>query len=421
MKLGRIAAQAPDETQRAGNSLMTSLRKLVLWVFNKVFSANVRFENIQSIKVAAREDLRITPDNARSLRLLLQNDLKIEEGDIASVRLLLREQLHFGEEDIATIRLAVMERRRFGANYARARLLEGLAIQEDDVPSIRLMLREGLRFTEDDIASIRLMLKEGLRLADEQVDSIRLIVAEHLRLEPTDIPAIRDVTDRHAPPRLSYSQEGESLILERLLQDRATGFYVDVGAHHPKRFSNTYGLYKRGWRGVNIDPTPGTKELFEADRPRDTFIATAVSNEESPQDFFMFTESALNTFNKGLAEQYQKDGCKLVEVRPLASRRLSSVLDECQPDQPIDLMSIDVEGCELGVLQSNDWAKYRPRLLLVEILDFDLSRPGASPVHNFLIERGYALLAKTYNTVFYRDESAKSCQAGEATSGTAAT
>jgi hypothetical protein len=60
-----------------------------------------------------------------------------------------------------------------------------------------------------------------------------------------------------------YSQEGEDLIASRLFPNQSTGFYVDIGAHHPTRFSNTYLLYTKGWRGINIDPLPGSKELFD--------------------------------------------------------------------------------------------------------------------------------------------------------------
>ena len=56
----------------------------------------------------------------------------------------------------------------------------------------------------------------------------------------------------------SYSQEGEDMILRRIFGDKRLGFYVDVGAHDPRRFSNTYYFYKRGWRGINIEPRPGS-------------------------------------------------------------------------------------------------------------------------------------------------------------------
>ena len=43
----------------------------------------------------------------------------------------------------------------------------------------------------------------------------------------------------------SYSQEGEDMVLQRIFAQKEYGFYIDVGAHHPKRFSNTYLFYKR--------------------------------------------------------------------------------------------------------------------------------------------------------------------------------
>jgi len=70
----------------------------------------------------------------------------------------------------------------------------------------------------------------------------------------------------------SYSQEGEDMILRRLFEKQLTGFYVDVGAHHPKRFSNTYFFYKQGWHGINIDAMPGSMKLFEKIRPRDILL-----------------------------------------------------------------------------------------------------------------------------------------------------
>jgi|GEM_PF-6495962 len=45
---------------------------------------------------------------------------------------------------------------------------------------------------------------------------------------------------------LSFSQEGEDAILWRIFERQTIGFYVDIGAHHPQRFSNTYRFYLRG-------------------------------------------------------------------------------------------------------------------------------------------------------------------------------
>ena len=50
----------------------------------------------------------------------------------------------------------------------------------------------------------------------------------------------------------SYSQEGEDVMLLSIFPEKRDGFYVDVGAHRPKSFSNTQLFYRRGWRGINI-------------------------------------------------------------------------------------------------------------------------------------------------------------------------
>jgi hypothetical protein len=76
--------------------------------------------------------------------------------------------------------------------------------------------------------------------------------------------AIWDQWSKH-----SWSQEGEDLILQRIFEGQTTGFYIDVGAHHPRRFSNTFSFYRLGWQGLNIDAMPGSMVAFEKDRPPD--------------------------------------------------------------------------------------------------------------------------------------------------------
>ena len=202
---------------------------------------------------------------------------------------------------------------------------------------------------------------------------------------------------------LVFSQEGEDLVLSRMFNGRQNGFFVDIGAHHPKRFSNTYLLYRSGWRGINIEPNPGVKRIFDDIRPEDINIETAIGNNESESTFYMFQEPALNTFSKTLADQYERAGQKLIEKKAIKTRKLSSVLNEHCSGKNIDILSIDVEGMELSVLESSDWKQYRPKMLLLEILDFDINHSEKYPVHNFIVKKGYAIRAKTMNTVFYED------------------
>ena len=98
-------------------------------------------------------------------------------------------------------------------------------------------------------------------------------------------------------PAHSYSQEGEDMVLSRIFSDKSKGFYVDVGAHHPMRFSNTYSFYKRGWQGINIEPNPDSISMFKRYRPRDINLNCGIAWNKGNLEYYMFDEPALNTFD----------------------------------------------------------------------------------------------------------------------------
>jgi FkbM family methyltransferase len=206
--------------------------------------------------------------------------------------------------------------------------------------------------------------------------------------------------------RTCYSQEGEDMILRRALKKRKHGFYVDVGAHHPFRFSNTYMLYKKGWHGINIDAMPGSMTLFDRYRPRDINLETAVADAPREMTFYMFADPAVNTLNEQQAAESVRQGVQLVEKKQLHSRRLEDILDQHLPAATtIDVMSVDVEGLDLQVLKSNDWSRYRPRFLLVERLDLAFPALLEDELYLYLKAQHYELYAKTVNTLFFQDRS----------------
>lgn len=205
----------------------------------------------------------------------------------------------------------------------------------------------------------------------------------------------------------SYSQEGEDLILSRYFQDKTDGFYVDIGAHHPKRFSNTYKFYLKGWHGINIDAMPGSMKLFKRIRPRDINIEVPVSDTNTILKYYIFNETALNTLNEAEAQSKSKiESYYIKETVELTTERLDQILDKHLPGniKKIDFLSIDVEGLDLQVLQSNNWKKYRPVFVLVEELRVDLETIIAtSPVYLFMKSVGYSLVSRSYNTSFYME------------------
>jgi len=203
--------------------------------------------------------------------------------------------------------------------------------------------------------------------------------------------------------KTSFSQEGEDMILSRIFGESETGFYVDIGAHHPQRFSNTMVFYQKGWRGINIDALPGSMDFFNKERPGDINLETAISDKEVELTFHIFNDEALSTFSKELAQQYQqKEEHFVVSEKKITARKLGTILHEHLPaGKKIDFMSIDVEGHEMNVLKSNNWDVYKPEVVLVECFDFDLISFPESELNRFMEGIGYHFFAKTINTVFF--------------------
>jgi FkbM family methyltransferase len=202
----------------------------------------------------------------------------------------------------------------------------------------------------------------------------------------------------------SFSQEGEDLIVGRLFDGVQTGFFVDVGAHHPFRFSNTWLLYRRGWRGINVDATPGAMAEFRRWRPDDVNIECLVSTDTRPRPYFLHDEPALNTMSEELVKRraIESPQYRMRETIMLESRTLASLLEEYLPEgRTIDLLNVDVEGHDLEVLRSNDWTKFRPKVIVAELLVTSLADIEKSELYRFLTERGYRLYAKMYNSAVF--------------------
>jgi len=204
----------------------------------------------------------------------------------------------------------------------------------------------------------------------------------------------------------SWSQEGEDRILCRIFEQQSVGFYIDVGAHHPKRFSNTYFFYKRGWRGINIDAMPGSMKNFEKLRPRDINLEYGIGTFNGKLDYYIFNEPALNSFSKELSKERNNENSsyKINEIVKVEILPLSVILDHQLPEkQIIDFMSIDVEGLDYEVLISNDWSKYRPKYVLTEILGSSLHEIEQSQIGKFMKQVGYFLYAKCIHTVIFKE------------------
>jgi FkbM family methyltransferase len=161
-----------------------------------------------------------------------------------------------------------------------------------------------------------------------------------------------------------YAQNREDVLLDRVFRDVEHGFYVDVGANHPTHWSVTRHFYDHGWRGINIEPGL-IFDTLARQRPRDINLQVAVSDVSGRLTFYEYPGAhGVSGFSSELPPL---DGSLLEGrlERQVETLTLRQIFDQEQPPT-IDFLSIDVEGHERQVLMSNDWSRWRPRVVLVE-------------------------------------------------------
>ncbi len=178
---------------------------------------------------------------------------------------------------------------------------------------------------------------------------------------------------------ITYAQNNEDVLLNRIFGGAKSGFYVDVGAGHPIIDSVTRHFYQQGWRGINIEPRPDMFPRLEADRPLDINLRIGVAESNSTATFFHVRRDAhlpqsntvdlggLSTFDADLAEQYRTQGDTVDEL-PTPVRTLTDIFDEYAPRE-ISFLKVDVEGFERQVLAGMDANVWRPRLIVIESID----------------------------------------------------
>ena len=170
----------------------------------------------------------------------------------------------------------------------------------------------------------------------------------------------------------SYSFNGVDLIVNYIFKNKKEGFYLDIGAQHPISNNNTYILFKRGWKGINIDLDKKNIDLFKIARPDDFNLNYAISDSEKEVDLFFYHESSpINTLSKKVSD-FQK--ANVSQVKKIKTTTLDKVLDEISLQHRIDYMNIDVEGYEEQVLKGFNINKFKPYVISIEYLDLEMNK-----------------------------------------------
>lgn len=189
--------------------------------------------------------------------------------------------------------------------------------------------------------------------------------------------------------KIFYSNWGLDMLADDFFKKKNDGVFIDIGCHHPFLNNNTYRLYKRGWVGINIDLDFNTIDLFNFFRKKDLNIQAAVSDKEEERNLFFFhNRSAVNTLSI-------ESGSNAKEIKKINTKSLNSIIENSIfKNKKINLISIDVEGFEMNVLNGFDINKYKPDLVILEFIDVKIKEYYFQNIDNVLNSNIYRFMDK---------------------------
>jgi FkbM family methyltransferase len=203
--------------------------------------------------------------------------------------------------------------------------------------------------------------------------------------------------------RKYYSQHGEDIILWSLFgDDRFKGYFLDVGALDGRRFNNTLSFEEAGWTGVCVEAHPDYIDLLRDNRPNSKIVHAAVTDRcQDKIDFYANSRGTLSTLDKSLEENFKGYGKYFTGFKKIRvpGMTLDSILGNEFAN--VDLVSIDIEGGEIGALKGFSIERYFPRVVVIEILDTKRSLFIASYMKE---HRYYPARAIGGNTIYCRYE-----------------
>jgi FkbM family methyltransferase len=251
--------------------------------------------------------------------------------------------------------------------------------------------------------ALAVLVRRKHRLIWKEIWSIRqdVVAIEDGNIELRKKVCLASFVDLRLPP-LMPSQHGEDLLLWGFFDRRRKGFYVELGAYDGVAFSNTYFLEALGWEGILIEPNPGAFESCIRNRPYSRCIHGAITCQtQGPEIMLSLVEGNGGIDTLSYTVESTRHLSRVVAARGMLrtirvpALRLADVLKDVE--HSIDLISIDVEGAELDVLQSLDFEKHGPRVFVIE----DNSLGQERQVNEFLTRRGYVERLRHRANVFY--------------------
>ncbi len=169
------------------------------------------------------------------------------------------------------------------------------------------------------------------------------------------------------------------------------GFFVDVGANDPTLGSQSWHLEQLGWRGILVEPQPELAARLRETRKAQVFAVACSSPSNAGRSLSLHVAGPMSALDR----DRMAPGAIPEKTIAVPVRTLDEILQEVGAPAPLPFLSVDVEGHEIEALRGFDFARWRPRLVLLEDHVSDLAK------HRFMRQVHYRLVRRTDTNSWY--------------------
>lgn len=191
---------------------------------------------------------------------------------------------------------------------------------------------------------------------------------------------------------------GEDILINRFFRKKNNGFYVDIGCYHPIKGSLTYLLHKKGWKGLNVDLSKISIDLFKLARPKDYNIHAAITDFDGETQFF--ENDTINQQNT-----LENNGTNLKKVK-INAFKLQTLLEKLNIKN-IDFLNIDAEGSDYKVISSLDLNNVRPKMICIEENRYNIKDIINGNIQKLMNFNNYFLFSRVGVSSIYIDNNLK--------------
>ena len=196
---------------------------------------------------------------------------------------------------------------------------------------------------------------------------------------------------KNSKKKTHLGEFSEDVFVRRFFKKTSKGFYVDVGAYHPIKGSLTYDLYKNNWKGINIDLSKISIDLFKISRPKDINLRTAITDFDGKT--FFYENSPINQQNSLIGNS----NAKKIEID---CYKLNTILEN-HKIQKVDYLNVDAEGNDFKVISTFDFKKYKPSLVSIEYNNYNFKNLMNSDINILMEKNDFKIVSKFGVTCFY--------------------